>query len=60
MDRILIEPPKEDKEYIAILRDRPAAVFLTHFEWGSDDHDSVLCITLFAAGSKPQNEPDSQ
>ena len=52
--RVTIEG--HDLEKFHKVKERIKAKFLT----GSDERDSVLGITLFASGSKPQNEPDSQ
>ena len=45
-----------DPEKYHKVKEKIKPKFLT----GSDEHDSVLGITLFAAGSKRLNEPDSQ
>lgn len=45
-----------DPEKFHKVREKIKPKFLT----GSDERDSVLGITLFAAGSKLRNEPDSQ
>lgn len=45
-----------DQEKFHKVREKIKPKFLT----GSDERDSVLGITLFAAGSKLRNEPDSQ